>query len=135
MNCQEFSCLNFIANFSIGKGDNWEIQFGSHLKEGQLRIDSRIIVAHQPSWTLSQSFSSLPSRQSTTWSHTCVDRMHLVWSHWNSVSKQRSLSSAYFGDDSFWWWSWWRWCTVYEKQKKKWKNSIKNMIQKRFDIK
>lgn len=94
---------------------------------------------HQPSWMLSHSFSSLPSKQSTTLSQTCVDRIHLVWSHWNSVSKQRSLSSicilvTIFFLVSWCWWWWAKWKGM-KKREKKWYKKLFDIIQQNQKLK
>lgn len=49
---------------------------------------------HKPSWTLSQSSSSVPSLQSICRSHFFDESMQLVPSHWNCVSVSQTSSSS-----------------------------------------
>lgn len=96
--------------------------------------------AHQPSFGLSQSFSSVLSTQSTIPSHFCDNRMHFVSSHWNSIpSIQVSLSSVLVFALIWFDLIWWCWCVFWflvflmitmKINESNEKEKIKNMIQK-----
>lgn len=66
---------------------------------GELRLSVGGVnyCLHQPSWKLSQSFSSVSSIQSTIPSQTSDVWRHFVWSHWKFV--QISFSTKFISND------------------------------------
>lgn len=76
--------------------DNIRIEFDwMHLEMMLFHMTHAIIVTrNKPSCTLSQSCSSVPSRQSEILSHFCAIAKHLVLSHRNSDSGWHTPGSS-----------------------------------------